>query len=77
MKKPEARLPIPRADKPLTAREKEIIVAVSDGHGNRDIALLLGISFWTVKTHLTNIRDKTGCDTRTQIAAKFLRGELV
>ena len=39
----------------LTAREKEVAIAVSQGLPNRDIAERFGISEPTVKTHLTNI----------------------
>ena len=41
--------------KVLTAREKEVAIAVSQGLSNRDIAERFGISEPTVKTHLTNI----------------------
>lgn len=39
----------------LTAREKEVAIAVSQGLSNRDIAERFQISEPTVKTHLTNI----------------------
>ena len=40
---------------PLTDREKEIAVAVSDGKSNREIGEVFDISERTVKAHLTNI----------------------
>jgi len=42
----------------LTAREKEISFAVSDGDSNKVIAQKLGIVERTVKSHLTNIFEK-------------------
>lgn len=49
------------AQKPLemlTKREKEIALAVADGHSNRQIAELCEIAEATVKTHLSNIFNK-------------------
>lgn len=42
----------------LTAREKDIALAVGDGKSNRQIAELFDISEPTVKTHLTSIFKK-------------------
>lgn len=52
----------------LTPREREIVAAVAEGCGNRDIASQFGISGETVKHHLTNIFDKTGTGTRLELA---------
>ena len=42
----------------LTAREKEIAMAVAEGNSNKQIAGKFAISERTVKTHLTNIFKK-------------------
>ena len=52
----------------LTRREFEIVGAVVEGNGNRDIARKFAISEDTVKRHLTNIFDKTGVSTRLELA---------
>ncbi len=53
----------------LTAREIEILSLLMRGASNQDIALMLGISLTTAKTHMTNIRNKLGADSRLGVAA--------
>lgn len=55
-------------DTPLTPREKEILLLVSQGMLNRDIAAELVISEHTVKNHLKNILQKLHLDNRVQLA---------
>lgn len=49
----------------LTDREREILILVARGTGNREIARTLFISEATVKTHLARIYGKLGVDSRT------------
>jgi DNA-binding NarL/FixJ family response regulator len=58
----------PRNDFGLTPRELEIVVLVTEGCGNREIAGRLTISEETVKRHLTHIFDKVGMSTRLELA---------
>lgn len=58
---------------PLTPREREILVHVSLGKSNREIARDLYISEKTVKNHLTNIFHKIGVSDRTQAALYALK----
>ena len=44
---------------PLTKRELQIIVCISDGLSNREIGKKLHISYRTADTHRTNIMRKT------------------
>ena len=44
----------------LTAREREIFYLIGQGHTNRAIAALLGLSLRTVETHRKNIIAKLG-----------------
>jgi DNA-binding NarL/FixJ family response regulator len=53
---------------PLTAREREILALVVEGHPNKTIARRLGISEKTVKSHLTNIFAAIGVTDRTSAA---------
>ena len=66
-------------DKPygLTAREIEIVQAITAGDSNRDIASRLNISLQTVKHHLTSIFDKTGTSTRLELALFAIRQGLI
>ena len=61
----------------LTAREREVLVLLADGVGNRDIAQSLGISEHTVKFHLGAIFGKLGASTRTEAVRRALRLGLI
>lgn len=61
----------------LTAREREIILLITQGCTNKDIAEKLGISEETVKRHLTNIFDKVGMSNRLELALFALSHGLV
>ena len=57
-----------RLSEPLSAREMEILVHITRGLSNKEIALSLGISHQTVKNHVTSILHKLGVNDRTQAA---------
>jgi len=61
----------------LTPRELEIVVAVSTGYTNKDIAQRFSISEDTVKHHLTNIFDKLGVANRLELAVLAIGRGLV
>jgi DNA-binding NarL/FixJ family response regulator len=44
----------------LTPREREVIQLLAEGHRNKKIALMLGISIKTVETHRTTLMRKIG-----------------
>jgi DNA-binding NarL/FixJ family response regulator len=52
----------------LTRREREVLELVAEGLANKVIALRLGISEKTVKTHLTSVFSSIGVSDRTQAA---------
>ena len=52
----------------LTPRELDIVAAIVDGAGNKDIAQQFGVSQQTVKNHLSSIFDKLGVSTRLELA---------
>jgi DNA-binding NarL/FixJ family response regulator len=56
------------AEVDLTAREREVLLLVVQGHANKQIARRLGISEKTVKGHLTNLFQRIGVADRTQAA---------
>ena len=45
---------------PLTAREQTILLELAQGKSNREVALTLEISIYTVETHRKNIKRKLG-----------------
>ncbi|TQF73237.1 response regulator transcription factor [Rhodococcus spelaei] len=52
----------------LTEREREVLALVGEGLGNQEIADCLHLGVTTVKTHVANLMDKTGCDNRVRLA---------
>jgi DNA-binding CsgD family transcriptional regulator len=54
----------------LTARELEVATLVASGRPNKQIASALGISEWTVSTHLRRIFAKLGVDSRAAMVAR-------
>jgi LuxR family transcriptional regulator, maltose regulon positive regulatory protein len=54
----------------LTDRELEVLGFIAAGRRNLDIALELGVTFETVKKHVSNILGKLGASSRTQAAAR-------
>jgi len=59
----------------ITNREREIILKIMQGKSNADIAGELVISLATVKTHLHNIYQKLGIDSRYDLLAKVRSGQ--
>ena len=53
---------------PLSPRERQVLVLLSQGLSNRKIAALLGVSVGTVKTHVCNILTKLAVADRVQAA---------
>ena len=63
----------PRADNPLTEREREVLALIARGRANKAIAFELGVAEKTVKTHVSNILAKLGLTDRTQAALYAVR----
>jgi DNA-binding CsgD family transcriptional regulator len=55
----------------LSPREREIVRMVAMGHPNKIIADVLGISSWTVCTHLRRIFAKVGVGSRAAMVARL------
>ena len=64
---------MPGPDCPLSERERQIAGWLQSGKNNREIAQILNLSEFTVKTHLQNIRAKLGVKNRAQIVATLSR----
>jgi DNA-binding NarL/FixJ family response regulator len=61
----------------LSPREREVLVLLSEGLSNRDIAVRLGISRHTAKFHVNAILDKLGATTRTEAVVLAARSGLL
>jgi DNA-binding CsgD family transcriptional regulator len=57
----------------LTEREAQVLLWLASGKTNAEIAIILGLSFYTVKTHVKNILRRLEVDTRTAAAATLFR----
>lgn len=64
-------------DEPLSAREREILVAVCRGLSNQQIADELFISKRTVDKHRANILEKTGCKNTASLVVFAIRNRIV
>jgi DNA-binding NarL/FixJ family response regulator len=63
----------PQPDKNLSKKEREIIILISQGRKNREIADTLCISEQTVKSHVSRIFRKTNVNTRSQLVPLALK----
>ena len=57
----------------LTQREREILVCLSKGYQDKEIADALKISVWTVHGHVKNVFEKLGVHSRTEAVVKYLQ----
>jgi DNA-binding NarL/FixJ family response regulator len=57
----------------LTRREREILVCLSKGYQDKEIADVLKISVWTVHGHVKNVFEKLGVHSRTEAVVKYLQ----
>ena len=53
---------------PLSEREREVLVRIARGYGNKEIARDLGLSVKTVETYKARFSDKLGVRSRVEIA---------
>jgi len=68
----QAQGPSRHSEENLTAREEEILRLISKGFRAKEIADQLGISVYTVQTHVRNIYEKLHVRSRAEAVAKFL-----
>lgn len=69
--------PIGRDPLALTRREREVLVLLSEGRSDREIAESLFIGVRTVQTHIANLYAKLGVNARAEAAALAVRRGLV
>jgi DNA-binding NarL/FixJ family response regulator len=62
---------------PLTQRELEVLQAVAEGFGNKQVAEKLNITTNTVQVHLRNIFGKLGVESRTAAVSAALKQRLL
>ncbi len=57
----------------LTGREHEILICLSKGFTDKEIADALNISVWTVHGHVKKVFEKLGVHSRTEAVIKYLQ----
>ena len=60
----------------LTPREREVLVLLSKGLSNPQIGAVLGITRWTVASHLESAGNKIGAHNRIEQAVWFIEREV-
>jgi NarL family two-component system response regulator LiaR len=61
----------------LTATEKQVVVLITKGFSNKDIAEELCISVSTVKSHIENIYEKLDVHNRVQATIVAIKEGLI
>jgi NarL family two-component system response regulator LiaR len=61
----------------LTPRQWEVLKYLVDGLSDRDIALRMDVSVYTVNKHVGAVRQKLGVASRTEAAVKAIREGLL
>ena len=61
----------------LTPREREVLALIGKGLSNKRIAIELGLSEKTIKTHVSHLLAKLGVQDRTQAAVHAVRAGLI
>ena len=72
----EARAPVPTEAEPydaLTDREKQVLKLVAEGHSNKEVAEVLGISVKTAMSHRERVMEKLDVHNRTELVRFALR----
>ncbi len=67
------RRPRQRYSNDLTEREMDVLRNIVEGKSNKEIAVVMNLSIYTVKAHVCNIIQKLAVDDRTQAAVKALK----
>ncbi|MEM5535248.1 response regulator transcription factor [Neptuniibacter pectenicola] len=66
-----------QAQEELTGREKDVLILVSEGNSNKEIARELDISVRTVETHRQNIKQKLDIHTAAGLTRYAIEQKLV
>ena len=59
--------------KHLTRAEQNVLAQLCAGHGAEEIACLQGIRMSTVRTHIKNVRQKTGSSSIREVVHRVSR----
>ena len=65
----------PKPDVRLSAREEEVLILLSKGYSNKEIANQLSIGTETVGSHLKHIYEKMHVRSRAEAVARYMTGK--
>jgi DNA-binding NarL/FixJ family response regulator len=65
----------PKPDVRLSAREEEVLILLSKGYSNKEIASQLSIGAETVGSHLKHIYEKMHVRSRAEAVARYMTGK--
>jgi DNA-binding NarL/FixJ family response regulator len=65
----------PKQTVQLSAREEEVLIWLSKGYANKEIADQLSLSVETVGSHLKHIYEKLHVRSRTEAVARYITGK--
>ena len=66
-----------RSKNPLSARERGVVQLIAEGHSNKKIASILGLSLKTVETHRQNARDKLELNATADLVRYAVRNNII
>lgn len=55
----------------LSPRQRQVSALLAQGKTHREIAQVLGISLYTVRTYVERARLRNGCNSSTELAVRF------
>lgn len=61
----------------FTAREMDVLRKMVQGYADKEIAEMLGMSYYTVRFHINSLLGKTGCVSRTELAIRVVRSGII
>lgn len=67
--------PRPDVSVQLSAREEEVLILLSKGYSNKEIATQLGIGVQTVGSHIKHIYEKMHVRSRAEAVARYVRAK--
>ena len=66
-----------RSGSPLTDRERVVVRLIAEGHSNKEVALLLGITIKTVETHRAAVMRKLNLSSPAALVWYAIRNKIV
>ncbi len=66
-----------RARRALTHRERDVLRLMAEGLVNREIAVRMGVSYFTIRTHVRNLASKLGARSQLETLVRAQQWDLI